>query len=92
MDTMKGKCGTCCNTCGFKEKFHCGGCGNMNGHVFWGDCDIYKCAADQHCDHCGECDRFPCPDLLEYIKNGHNPDRLSNLEKWRLESQKKSGA
>lgn len=82
---IKGKCGTCCNTCQFKEKFNCGGCNKQYGNMFWGECDIYKCATVKSFQHCGECKEFPCKTLTEYIENGHNPDRLSNLIKWRNE-------
>lgn len=83
MDIIKGKCGTDCSTCKFKDKFNCGGCLKQNGKIFWGECDIYQCATSKGLQHCGECKSLPCPKLLEFIENGHNPDRLSNLQKWR---------
>lgn len=49
------------------------------------DCDIYKCATTKSFEHCGECKKLPCKTLTEYIENGHNPYRLSNLIKWRNE-------
>ena len=96
MDMIKGKCGTDCMTCQFKEKFGCGGCIAQKGEIFWGTCDIYKCASEKGYAHCGECPALPhenrdecalppCEKLLEFIKNGHNPERLSNLKKWRNE-------
>ncbi len=84
-EIMKGKCGTDCNMCSFKEKFHCKGCNEQDGKIFWGECDIYKCATASNFQHCGECEKLPCKDLIEYINNGHNPDRLSNLNKWKNE-------
>ncbi len=84
-DVIKGKCGTDCNTCSFREQFSCKGCDKMDGHIFWGDCDIYECSAKNGYQHCGECGKLPCDELQEFIKNGHNPDRLQNLEKWKNE-------
>ena len=85
MSIIKGKCGTDCNTCKFKEKFNCGGCDKQEGKIFWGECDVYKCATSKGFQHCGECNKLPCKDLTEFIENGHNPDRLSNLKQWRNE-------
>ena len=85
MSVMRGKCGTDCNACQFKEKFKCGGCSKQEGTVFWGECDIYKCASAKGYQHCGVCSQLPCKTLTEFIENGHNPDRLSNLHKWRNE-------
>ena len=83
MDTIKGKCGTDCAACTFKEKYNCGGCTEQKGRIFWGECDIFKCADEKGYPHCGACDAMPCAKLTEFIENGHNPDRLSNLQKWR---------
>lgn len=85
MDIIRGKCGTDCSACTFKDKFGCRGCKAQNGKLFWGECDIYKCAASKDLEHCGQCEKMPCPELTEFIQNGHNPDRLTNLEKWRSE-------
>ena len=85
MDTIKGKCGTDCSGCHFKEKFNCKGCTRQEGTIFWGECDIYKCAIAKGYKHCGECKDLPCAKLTEFIENGHNPDRLTNLYKWRDE-------
>lgn len=85
MNTIKGKCGTDCNTCQFKEKFNCVGCDKQDGKIFWGECDIYKCATAKGFKHCGECKELPCKDLTEFIENGHTPDRLANLNKWKNE-------
>ena len=85
MNVIKGKCGTDCNTCGFREQFGCQGCDKMGGEIFWGSCDIYRCATDRGCAHCGKCPQLPCAELREFIANGHNPNRLSNLNKWKDE-------
>lgn len=86
MDEIRGHCGTYCNKCTFREKVRCRGCKEMKGKLFWGECDIYKCSNGNNFDHCGCCSQLPCDDLKEYIKNGHNPDRLKNLKKWRNEN------
>ncbi|MBP3636418.1 MAG: DUF3795 domain-containing protein [Clostridia bacterium] len=85
MAEIKGKCGTDCNKCSFREKFNCGGCLAQQGKIFWGECDIYKCATNKGCQHCGQCHELPCENLLEFIRNGHNPDRLTNLNRWKNE-------
>ena len=86
VDIIKGKCGTDCATCSFKEKTNCKGCLEMDGILFWGECDIYKCAANKGFHHCGDCQELPCKDLIRFIENGHNPDRLTNLNMWKNES------
>lgn len=85
MDIIKGKCGTDCVGCGFREKFSCSGCIEQNGKVFWGECDIFKCADDKWLAHCGKCGELPCGKLTEFIENGHNPDRMKNLLQWKNE-------
>jgi len=88
MTEIKGKCGTDCNTCGFRERVHCSGCPTQAGKVFWGECDTFHCAASRNLEHCGECNELPCKDLLELIENGHNPVRMTNLLRWKEESQR----
>ncbi|MBE6930610.1 MAG: DUF3795 domain-containing protein [Ruminococcaceae bacterium] len=82
---MRGKCGTDCMTCRFREKSGCSGCSRQNGKIFWGECDIFRCAAQKGFKHCGECSELPCRELTAFIENGHNPDRLKNLQKWKDE-------
>lgn len=86
MCTIRGKCGTDCTTCRFKDKFNCDGCVKQGGKIFWGECDIYNCAASKGLEHCGNCKDLPCKELIEFIENGHNPDRLTNLNKWKNEA------
>jgi len=83
MSIIKGKCGTDCSACRFKEKFACQGCNKQCGAIFWGECQVYHCAAGKGYAHCGKCPLIPCSMLLEMIENGHNPDRLSNLQQWK---------
>lgn len=87
MIEIRGKCGTVCNTCSFKDRFGCKGCEAQQGKIFWGECDVYKCAVSKGCQHCGLCAQLPCQQLLDFIENGHNPDRLPNLNRWKNESQ-----
>ena len=85
MPIIKGKCGTDCTTCQFKEKFHCNGCAAQEGHIFWGECDIYRCATEKGLPHCGNCPELPCAELTSFIENGHNPHRMANLLLWKTE-------
>ncbi len=85
MNLIRGKCGTRCNDCNFKEKFNCQGCLEMKGKLFWGECDIYECATKKGYEHCGNCDRLPCEDLQTFIKEGHQSNRLENLIRWKNE-------
>ncbi len=86
-EIIKGKCGTDCAACNFKEKTNCKGCIEMKGTLFWGECDIYACANKKGLEHCGMCEKLPCGDLSHYIETGHNPNRLRNLRKWKDEAQ-----
>ncbi len=88
MTVIKGKCGTDCGQCGFKEKMNCKGCLEVDGKPFWGECDIYRCASENGLAHCGQCAKLPCEELREYIRTGHNPHRMDNLLKWRDEENK----
>lgn len=85
MEVIKGKCGTDCSTCQFKERFHCAGCIEQGGKIFWGECDIFQCADVKQLAHCGQCKDLPCRKLTEFIENGHNPHRMTNLLQWKDE-------
>ena len=85
MSNIRTRCGADCHTCRFKEKFHCAGCVQQAGKVFWGECDLFRCTQHKGCSHCGQCEGFPCHMLLDAIKNGHNPNRLATLQAWRSE-------
>ena len=58
----------------------------MGGKPFWGECKLYACAEERGYAHCGSCNRLPCAELQEAIRNGHQPDRLENLMRWRNEA------
>ena len=83
MPTIKGKCGTDCSGCQFREKFHCKGCTEQEGKIFWGDCSIYQCAAGNGFSHCGMCPKLPCAELTSFMEKGHNPHRMANLLLWK---------
>lgn len=85
MTEVRAKCGSLCNKCDFRDRFNCMGCNEMKGKVFWGKCDLYKCASERGVKHCGQCSDLPCPKLSEAIANGHQKDRLENLLAWRDE-------
>ena len=81
----KSKCGTNCAVCKFRERFACKGCYLMNGNPFWGTCNIYACSEKNAFENCGKCEKLPCKMLRESIENGHQPDRMENLLRWRDE-------
>lgn len=82
-------CGTVCIQCGFRERFGCKGCLAMEGNPFWGQCQLYICAAEKGIAHCGGCGGFPCEQLQKAIREGHQPHRMENLIRWREEDQEK---
>lgn len=87
MPIIKEKCGTDCTACQFREKFACKGCLAQEGKIFWGECVIYQCATAKGLPHCGKCPELPCAELTAFIENGHNPDRMANLTRWKSEDE-----
>lgn len=85
MEEIKAKCGSLCNECDFRDRFNCKGCHEMKGKIFWGECDLYKCASEKGFDNCGRCADLPCAELSEAIAKGHQKNRLENLLSWRDE-------
>lgn len=82
---MMGMCGAYCGTCEWKEKTNCEGCQSCQSHVFWGTCEVAKCAISKGYTHCGECDQLPCELLQSFFDNGEhgdNGERLANLKAW----------
>lgn len=73
-------CGIDCSTCQIGKERACSGCHTLNGEVFWGKCDLYRCANEKNLPHCGKCNRFPCDTLKEWAKT-ENPERIDNLRK-----------
>ena len=73
-------CGIDCDSCKFKTEQNCKGCKTIEGKVFWGECDLYKCNSQKNQDHCGKCSQFPC-DMLKEWASSENPERIDNLRK-----------
>lgn len=61
-------CKLCINAC--ERELPCPGCASLEGHLDWGDCKVYPCAAEHGVSHCGVCDEFPC----DKFANNYNPD------------------
>ena len=60
-------CGIDCDACKFKTEQNCLGCKTIEGKVFWGECDLYKCNSNKKQEHCGKCSKFPC-DMLRKVR------------------------
>lgn len=75
-------CGIDCSLCRFKAEQGCKGCRSIQGKVFWGECDLYKCNAQKEQEHCGKCKSFPCDKLIEWASS-ENSERIDNLRKLR---------
>lgn len=73
-------CGIDCDICKFKVEQGCKGCKNIQGNVFWGDCELYQCNESRKQSHCGQCPDFPCKTLKEWAAS-ENPERIDNLRK-----------
>ena len=74
-------CGIDCNACKFYIDKACAGCREVApvGKTPWnGRCDLFDCAAKGNHDHCGQCEKFPCPTLKEWASN-ENTERIQNL-------------
>lgn len=82
---MIARCGAYCGNCDWREKTNCPGCQKSCGNMFWGECVIAKCSADNGFNHCGHCLKLPCDKLQEAFDNpehGDNGERLINLKNW----------
>ncbi len=66
---MIGTCGTECAKCEHMLNEKCGGCREIEGKPFWGECELYACAAGKQLLHCGFCADYPCDKLSELLKN-----------------------
>lgn len=71
-------CGLDCASCRFHLEQSCRGCQESRGKIFWGNCDLYRCNAEKHQEHCGRCAGFPCPTLKEWAAS-EGPERIDNL-------------
>jgi hypothetical protein len=82
---MMAMCGAYCGSCEWKPKTQCPGCFNAKGKMFWGVCDVAKCALEKGFRHCGLCPDVPCQTLQQYFdhpEHGDNGERLANLKAW----------
>jgi hypothetical protein len=82
---MIGICGAYCGECEWREGTNCPGCQACQSKVFWGTCQIAKCAIEKKHTHCGTCSKLPCEKLTEAFINsehGDNGERLMNLKGW----------
>ena len=69
MDNIKkliGKCGFYCGSCPDYIQGTCTGC--RIAHSI-GDCFTFDCVDKQKIDFCGECDKFPCKEIMEKEKS-----------------------
>lgn len=83
--TLISMCGTYCGECEWKEKTNCPGCQKSQSNMFWGQCQVAKCAIEKGHNHCGHCLELPCQPLQEAFDNpehGDNGERLANLKSW----------
>lgn len=82
------RCGLLCQTCEWKEPYHCNECITSMGHPFHGECPIAICCQDRGFIHCGQCPEMPCSKLYEYsCGEGEHCDkpkgaRLDVLKMW----------
>ncbi len=72
-------CGIDCAVCSVAQTQDCPGCRQAEGHIFWGDCDLYACSRREKADHCGLCEQFPCAMLREWSAQEHDC-RIDNLQ------------
>jgi hypothetical protein len=91
---VESRCGLLCNSCTYREPFHCGGCIETNGHPFHGECGIAICCQEKGFAHCGQCPVMPCEQLYAYSyldkEHGDNPPglRIEQLKCWACEEKK----
>lgn len=61
-------CGSYCGECDYHQK-KCGGCHEVKGKPFWGECRFYACARKKNIEHCGFCEELPC----DYFLSTYDP-------------------
>lgn len=72
-------CGIDCDACKYKLESGCTGCHSCKGNPFWGECELFACAAEKNLRNCGKCGEFPCNTLQEWASR-ENPERIDNLK------------
>ena len=73
---LHASCGAYCGVCEFytkKKNPHCPGCVSENGHLFWGECQLFACAKKHSVNHCGECPEFPCDLFVNQFDPAEGP-------------------
>jgi hypothetical protein len=73
-------CGRYCGNCVWhlgERASTCPGCNVHEGHPWWGECQVYKCASEHGAEYCGVCGEFPCELLMNYYDPG-NPEGPRN--------------
>ena len=82
---VESRCGLLCSECKWKEIMKCGGCKALK-KPFWGPkCVIKNCCEERGKEHCGQCERFPCKQLHEFIfdpATKSEDDRIERLAQW----------
>ncbi len=73
-------CGIDCDLCPVREEKNCPGCRAHQGKPFWGNCELYACAAEKQLLHCGFCADFPCKKLTAAHEE-HSCDGIDVLQK-----------
>ena len=84
-EALMAMCGAYCGSCEWKEKTGCLGCLGAGGKMFWGVCDVAKCAISRGLQHCGLCPEVPCATIQRFFddpEHGDNGERLANLRAW----------
>ncbi len=60
-DNLIGKCGFYCGSCPTYIKGVCLGCRKAHSR---NDCFTFDCVDDKKLTYCGQCDKFPCNDIM----------------------------
>ena len=86
------RCGLCCETCEYREKFNCQGCIATQGHPFHGECPVAICCQQKGLCHCGQCSELPCGLLTQYSNDPVHGDtpagaRIEVCRRWRDEEK-----
>ncbi|MDP8219868.1 MAG: DUF3795 domain-containing protein [Candidatus Stygibacter frigidus] len=94
-------CGIYCGGClNFKKNYNCQGCRYEENML--SDCPLRACAIAKELIHCGECEEFPCKELIEFYEDGvplhdlayKNILRIKEIgiDKWLIEQEELSGS
>lgn len=84
---VQSRCGIRCDECGYKEEVGCKGCVSVD-NPFWGSCAVKACCESRSHAHCGQCDVFPCDQLIAFAyaeKEGDNGKRIEVCRSWAIQ-------